>query len=153
MNPVFRHLVPFSVYLLCLYSTLKGSADCKARMMKPTFMILAFLLFFTTEVTGADNESVKFIFPPAGLTFNYMDTVNVSYISRYPKPVLYTFCTKANSKKPLKSIVYCLSLPIKFELIVFTYRTCPKRPTKELNLPRPPRLARCDFLLLRPPTQ
>ncbi|PVH79861.1 hypothetical protein DL98DRAFT_655232 [Cadophora sp. DSE1049] len=54
-------------------------------------------LFFATSTIAADNDNgVKFLYPPAGLTFNYLDTVNVTYTSPYKKPKLYTYCLRYN---------------------------------------------------------
>ncbi|KAE9370160.1 hypothetical protein N431DRAFT_559420 [Stipitochalara longipes BDJ] len=44
---------------------------------------------------AADKDNgVTFFYPPAGLTFNYLDTVNVSYNSPFTQPVLLTICLK-----------------------------------------------------------
>ncbi|KAK6584662.1 hypothetical protein PZA11_002886 [Diplocarpon coronariae] len=71
--------------------------------MADLFYVALVLLGFAAVVLGAGNQSVEFSYPPAGLTLNYMDTINVSYTSNSSKPLtLYTFCTKVNSAGPLK---------------------------------------------------
>jgi hypothetical protein len=39
------------------------------------------------------NHGVTFIFPTSGLTFYYLDTINVVYDSSFTAPLLYTFCS------------------------------------------------------------
>ena len=71
-------------------------------MTDMSFILLA-IFFLAAVVSGAEKNFVTFLYPPAGLTLNYMDTVNVSYTSQFPKPVLYTFCTKPNSRTTFTS--------------------------------------------------
>ncbi|KAL3427191.1 hypothetical protein PVAG01_00700 [Phlyctema vagabunda] len=50
----------------------------------------------TIAVTGVQAQNgrngVTFLYPTAGLTFYHLDTIEVSYISPFPNPLLYTFC-------------------------------------------------------------
>lgn len=71
--------------------------------MLPSSILL--VVFAAVTVNAAPNENgVEFLFPTDGLTLNYMDTINVTYTSPFPKPLLYTFCTnKTNTKKLIES--------------------------------------------------
>ncbi|PBP24874.1 hypothetical protein BUE80_DR004228 [Diplocarpon rosae] len=75
-------------------------------IMEEMLLAIFALLCFAAVVRGAGIQSVEFLFPPIGLTLNYMDTINVSYTSAFSKPLmLYTFCTKVKSVGPVKSIL------------------------------------------------
>ncbi|KAH7378050.1 hypothetical protein BKA64DRAFT_248383 [Cadophora sp. MPI-SDFR-AT-0126] len=63
-------------------------------MVRASLIALATLCFATSTIVADDD--VKFLYPPAGLTFNYLDTVNVTYTSPYKKPKLYTYCLRYN---------------------------------------------------------
>ncbi|KAL5319368.1 hypothetical protein ACEPPN_012419 [Leptodophora sp. 'Broadleaf-Isolate-01'] len=52
---------------------------------------------------AADKDTgVTFLYPPAGLTFNYLDTINVSYTSPFSSPYLVTYCLRYNGGDPLE---------------------------------------------------
>ncbi|KAG4427252.1 hypothetical protein IFR05_017266 [Cadophora sp. M221] len=52
---------------------------------------------------AADKDTgVTFLYPPAGLTFNYLDTINVSYTSPFRTPYLVTLCLRYNGGDPLE---------------------------------------------------
>ncbi|XMA12148.1 hypothetical protein WAI453_004939 [Rhynchosporium graminicola] len=67
-------------------------------MLKITLFALTTLLL-AAVARAADD--VIFLYPPDGLTFNYLDTVNVSYISPYKRPILETVCLKYTGGSPL----------------------------------------------------
>ncbi|KAH8600684.1 hypothetical protein B0O99DRAFT_736732 [Bisporella sp. PMI_857] len=52
-----------------------------------------------------NKNGVAFLFPTEGLELNYLDTVNVSYISPFESPLLYTFCLRPNQATILTKIV------------------------------------------------
>ena len=65
-------------------------------------LCLALLLFIHAfGATAEDDHGVTFLFPnittQSDLTLYYMDTVNVSYISPFPSPNLYTFCNSGKT--------------------------------------------------------
>lgn len=55
-------------------------------------VLLAVLLSSQPSAAADDNHGVTFLFPTEGLTFYYLDTINVTYLSDFPHPNLYTFC-------------------------------------------------------------
>jgi hypothetical protein len=55
--------------------------------------LVAILAWTCLFVVGIHAEcSVNFLYPTSGLTFNYLDTVNVTYISTIANPTLYCSC-------------------------------------------------------------
>jgi hypothetical protein len=56
------------------------------------FYILLTAFLVTPTTVSADDHGVVFLFPTPGLTFYYLDTVNVQYTSSFPSPNLYIFC-------------------------------------------------------------
>ena len=69
------------------------------------FYLLIGLLPYADRASGKDDHGVHWVFPPdglqpssttnppaSGLTFYYLDTINVEYTSSFSKPLLYTFC-------------------------------------------------------------
>ncbi|TPX10355.1 uncharacterized protein E0L32_008760 [Thyridium curvatum] len=58
-----------------------------------TDVLQALLTFaYFSASCRADDHGVVFLYPPKGLTFHYLDTVNVQYTSPFDKPTLLTFC-------------------------------------------------------------
>jgi hypothetical protein len=57
--------------------------------------VLTFIGASLLTLTQADNHGVTFLYPTQGLTLNYLDTVNVTYLSPFPTPKLYTFCVNS----------------------------------------------------------
>lgn len=51
------------------------------------------LFWWSIGYAVADNHGVAFLYPTEDLTFNYLDTINVTYTSPFPKPELWIFCT------------------------------------------------------------
>ncbi|KAI9646014.1 hypothetical protein NHQ30_005452 [Ciborinia camelliae] len=47
------------------------------------------------KYTIADDHGVVFLYPTANLTFNYLDTINVTYTSPFPEPQIWVFCSNA----------------------------------------------------------
>ncbi|CAG8959466.1 hypothetical protein HYFRA_00001364 [Hymenoscyphus fraxineus] len=47
------------------------------------------------------NHGVTFLYPPTGLSPNYLDTINVTYTSPFPDPLLYTWCRNASNPSDL----------------------------------------------------
>lgn len=50
-----------------------------------------FCVLFLTPTVAANNHGVTFLYPVIGLTFNYLATVNLSWLSPSSAPLLYTF--------------------------------------------------------------
>jgi hypothetical protein len=53
-------------------------------------LVSVYNLFFL--LVEADDHGVTFLYPTAGLEFNWLDTINVTWISPFQAPLLYTFC-------------------------------------------------------------
>ncbi|CAG8974834.1 hypothetical protein HYALB_00000449 [Hymenoscyphus albidus] len=47
------------------------------------------------------NHGVTFLYPPTGLSPNYLDTINVIYTSPFSDPLLYTWCRNASNPSDL----------------------------------------------------
>lgn len=56
--------------------------------------LVSSLIFLSTKpsTVQADDHGVTFLFPTRGLTFHYLDVINVTYLSPFPQPNLYIFC-------------------------------------------------------------
>jgi hypothetical protein len=68
-------------------------------MAKPSLyesFMLAYLTFLGS-VLAENSHGVKFLFPTTGQILNYQDTVNVTWTSPFPKPLLYTFCLNSTN--------------------------------------------------------
>jgi len=63
----------------------------RTRELSSRILLLSNLLF---SIAAAQN-GVTFLYPTAGLTINYLDTVNVTYESNFTSPLLYSFCTNS----------------------------------------------------------
>ncbi|KAI1339774.1 hypothetical protein F5Y15DRAFT_69001 [Xylariaceae sp. FL0016] len=67
-------------------------------LSRPPIGLLLALLSMLAGLASSQNTFAKFTFPvDDGLTFNYLDTIEVGYESDFTLPVLYTFCYPANS--------------------------------------------------------
>ncbi|KAE8452715.1 hypothetical protein EG329_013974 [Mollisiaceae sp. DMI_Dod_QoI] len=71
-------------------------------MVHISFVAFAVLLFATIIIAADKDNGVTFSYPPAGLTFNYLDIINVSYTSPFPQPVLLTICLRYNGGNQLE---------------------------------------------------
>jgi hypothetical protein len=70
-------------------------------MAMPSFY-KSFLLCYLSLlgfIQAVNNHGVTFLFPTAGQVLNYQDTINVTWTSPFPKPILYTFCYSATTNK------------------------------------------------------
>ncbi|KAE9374309.1 hypothetical protein N431DRAFT_481549 [Stipitochalara longipes BDJ] len=55
-----------------------------------SFMLCYLMLL--GRVQAVNNHGVDFLFPTDGQILNFQDTINVTWTSPFPKPILYTFC-------------------------------------------------------------
>lgn len=68
-------------------------------------ILFAILLLSTTLSHAATaSNGVTFLYPTGDPTFYHLDTIAVQYISPFPKPLLYTFCTSPKSGSVLTSM-------------------------------------------------
>ena len=63
-------------------------------------------------ILADDDHGVVFLYPNSGLALNFRDTVNVTWTSPFPKPMLYTFCYNATTNGLITGISPFLSLSI-----------------------------------------
>lgn len=76
-----------------------------ANMVYISFVIFTALLSAAITMAADKDTGVTFLYPPAGLTFNYLDTINVSYTSPFSSPYLVTYCLRYNGGDPLESMI------------------------------------------------
>lgn len=66
--------------------------------------LVTFLFCSALVVADTNNHGVTFLYPTPNLTFNYKDTVNVSYTSNFSSPQLFTFCNPTGSNSVITGI-------------------------------------------------
>jgi hypothetical protein len=79
-------------------------------------MILKLFLFLWSGVAYAAVNGVTFQYPTDNLTFNYLDTVNVTWTSNYANPRLLTFCKNITSGSILTGDLMFLSPLIRYNI-------------------------------------
>jgi len=65
-------------------------------MATRSIFLIVCILFITSFALAGEN-GVTFLYPTEGLTLNYLDTINVTYLSGFEAPVLYLFCSNITS--------------------------------------------------------
>jgi hypothetical protein len=66
-------------------------------------LLLCYLILLKSTAAGNTN-GVTWLFPTTGLIPNYQGTVNVTWTSPFPKPLLYTFCFNATNNYAIDGI-------------------------------------------------
>lgn len=77
-----------------------------------------FILLSILNPVRGDDHGVTFLFPTRGIAFHYLDIVNVTYLSPFPHPNLYTFCDGGSRQGQLDRpyLPYCLRVLIQDRL-------------------------------------
>ncbi|KAB8296949.1 hypothetical protein EYC80_002357 [Monilinia laxa] len=68
------------------------------RMYCSRYHVFTLLCLWWSSSIGcavADDHGVVFLYPTENLTFHYLDTIDVTYTSPFPKPQLWIFCQNA----------------------------------------------------------
>ncbi|KUJ11606.1 uncharacterized protein LY89DRAFT_228276 [Mollisia scopiformis] len=73
-------------------------------MAEISHLLLAVLCTFLSLMVSADYHGVTFLFPIDGLTLSHDDTVNVTYTSDFPVPLLYTFCRNSTDNNLITEV-------------------------------------------------
>lgn len=84
-------VISLSLQLLLALHSMKMSAFAMN-------IICALFLLFLPVLVNSDSHGVTFLYPQStDITLNYMDTVNVTYLSPFSSPKLYTFCVNTTN--------------------------------------------------------
>jgi hypothetical protein len=100
-----------------------------------------------------DTHGVTFLYPTGNKTFYYLDTVNVSYVSPFATPLMYTFCDKGDrfSRHPDLARSPADGRSNRANLTLICSSRTARRTTEWLDS-RPPQLYVDDTVLLRSST-
>jgi hypothetical protein len=52
--------------------------------------------FRQLKMAAVDSHGVTFLYPTGNHTFYYLDTINVTYLSPFASPLLYTYCNNGS---------------------------------------------------------
>jgi hypothetical protein len=68
--------------------------------MASSLLYKSLLIFYLTLLgctLAANTNVVTWLFPTQGQTLHYEDTINATWTSPFPSPLLYTFCYNATN--------------------------------------------------------
>lgn len=73
-----------------------------------TFVFVVITIFFFL-FSDANQLNVTWLYPQTDSVFNYLDTVNLSWTSNYPDPMMYFFCASSPLGKSKVLITVCVA--------------------------------------------